>query len=542
MAGCLGIYLERNLIKYAKVSKERDKYRVEAFGIKVAEEIEDDIEQIVRETSSAKTPISVNLSSEMYNYFDIFSMLSKKDIERTVRTEFDYLCEERAINQKTLETRHFLIPSREDKEKIRAVHIATNKAEIAKISRQLQGKMLRNINSLPIVLPNLLEVDAKENFMIVNIEEKTTITTVIGGQLYKVYTLEEGMKNIFDNISAKENSYGRAYEICKNTTIYTMDNQQQEGELDEYLEDIMPTLYNIREKVREIVEENLTNIPKIYISGSGAVINNIDLYFQDNINKIKCQILRPYFINADRTKVNVKDYIEVNSAIALALQGLGEGISGVNFKDVALTEKITLPDFKQITIGGGKGKNLNLNLDLKFDLGLHQQLDAMEKSMLRLAGGILLTIIVYSTTSFMLGQQIDKKIAEAELVTAEMKQQISLAQIDITKINDRSSEYTTLIQNLRDTSEQTTERYKMKNSIPILLNRIMSAIPKGVQLTSIKNTTEKHVVITAQSTDYQQIGYFKGVLKVDGILTNVVSDSGIKQDGIVKVTIEGDLP
>lgn len=70
----------------------------------------------------------------------------------------------------------------------------------------------------------------------------------------------------------------------------------------------------------------------------------------------------------------------------------------------------------------------------------------------------------------------------------------------------------------------------------------MSAIPKGVQLTSIKNTTEKHIVINAQSSDYQQIGYFKGVLKVDGILTNIVSDSAIKQDGVVKVTIEGDLP
>ena len=63
-----------------------------------------------------------------------------------------------------------------------------------------------------------------------------------------------------------------------------------------------------------------------------------------------------------------------------------------------------------------------------------------------------------------------------------------------------------------------------------------------MQLTSVKNTTDKHIVITAQSSDYQQIGYFKGMLKVDEILTNVVSDSGIKQDGLVKVTIEGDLP
>lgn len=536
MAGCLGIYLENNLIKYAKVSKEHENYKVEAFGIKMAERVENDIEQIVRETSSAKTPISINLSDEMYNYFDVFAMLNKKDIERTIKTEFEYFCEEKALNQKTLEARHFLIPSREDKEKIRAVHVAANRVEIAKKNQQLQGKQLRNISPLPIALPTLLDIDAKENFAIVNIEEKTTVTLIIDGQIYKVQIIEDGMKDIFEKISAKENSYSRAYEICKNTTIYTLNSQPQENEPDEYLEDIMPTLYNIVQRVKEILGENVASIPKIYISGSGAVINNIDLYFQDNIAKVKCQILKPYFINADKSNVSVKDYIEVNSAIALALQGLGEGIKGVNFKDLALMEKIPLPELPQINLGGLAGKKINL------DLGLHKQLDSIEKSMLRLAGGLLLAVVIYSVTSFMLGKQIEQKMEEASSASAAMNTQINLADTDITKIRNRSSEYTTLIQNLRDVSDKTTEKYKMKNSIPILLNRIMSAIPKGVQLTSIKNTTEKHIVINAQSSDYQQIGYFKGVLKVDGILTNIVSDSAIKQDGVVKVTIEGDLP
>ena len=70
----------------------------------------------------------------------------------------------------------------------------------------------------------------------------------------------------------------------------------------------------------------------------------------------------------------------------------------------------------------------------------------------------------------------------------------------------------------------------------------MTTIPKGVQLTSIKNTSDKHIVITAQAIDYQQIGYFKGVLRLETILKDVKSDNGVKQDGIVKVTIEGDLP
>ena len=396
--------------------------------------------------------------------------------------------------------------------------------------------MLRNISPLPLALPTLLDVNAKENFVIVNIEEKTTVTMVIDGQIYKVYVLDDGMREIFDKITARENSYSRAYQICKNTTIYTLNSQPQDGEPDEYLEDIMPTLYNIVKKVKDILGENIASIPKMYITGTGAVINNIDLYFQDNLNKVKCQILRPYFVNMDKSNVNVKDYIEVNSAIALALQGLGEGISGINFKELALAEKIPLPELPQFDFGRLAGTKISLGF------GFDKQLDGMEKSMLRLAGGILLAAVIYSGASVFLGQQIEQKLQEAASVNTEIAKQISLADADVSKIRDRSSEYTTMIQNLRDASDQTTERYKMKNSIPILLNRIMSAIPKGVQLTAIKNTSDNHIVINAQASEYQQIGYFKGVLRLDEILTNIVSDSGIKQDGLVKVTIEGDLP
>ena len=34
MSICLGLYIEDNLIKYAKVSRKKDEMKVEAFGIK----------------------------------------------------------------------------------------------------------------------------------------------------------------------------------------------------------------------------------------------------------------------------------------------------------------------------------------------------------------------------------------------------------------------------------------------------------------------------------------------------------------------------
>ena len=66
--------------------------------------------------------------------------------------------------------------------------------------------------------------------------------------------------------------------------------------------------------------------------------------------------------------------------------------------------------------------------------------------------------------------------------------------------------------------------------------------PENVQLTSIENTSGTHVVINAQSNKYEQLGYLKAKIKADVILTNVISTAGQKDNNIVTVKIEGDLP
>ena len=68
--------------------------------------------------------------------------------------------------------------------------------------------------------------------------------------------------------------------------------------------------------------------------------------------------------------------------------------------------------------------------------------------------------------------------------------------------------------------------------------------PKGIQITSIENTSGVNIVINVQSYNYEQLGYFKSKIKEDGILLNVVSDSGQRdgQTGLIKTVIEGKLP
>ena len=63
MTSCLGIYVGENIIKYAKVNKEKDNLKIEAFGVKFYKNLKETIDQIVAETFSNNVPISVNTSN-----------------------------------------------------------------------------------------------------------------------------------------------------------------------------------------------------------------------------------------------------------------------------------------------------------------------------------------------------------------------------------------------------------------------------------------------------------------------------------------------
>ncbi len=544
MSTCLGLYIENNIIKYAKVTKDNDIVKIDSFGVKFYDKLSEAIKQVIEETYSYKVPISINLSNENYNYFYLFSLLSKKDMQSVINTEFESICYDKGLNKEAFESRYVLVSDIEDKEKVKAIHVSANKADLTKKEQELEGYRLISESPIGTSIGNLLDYKDNENVIIVNIEDKTTITTIVDKKIVEVQTLEDGTKQILSNINTKENSYLKAYEICKNTTIYTSDAKDLQYEENDYLDDIMPTLYNIVGEVRKITNESLKNINKVYITGTASVINNIDIYFQDYLKDIKCEILKPYFIKNTQAKINIKDYIEVNSAIALALQGLGDGLKGMNFKKESLKDKI--PEWLTKDIGGSNkeknSKTNKFNLDFKFDF--KEKLSNLERNLIRIAAGLLLLIVVYSTVSIGLNNFMNKKDEEIKKATLEVKTQIAKINENTDTIKSNTNKYVTMTERLNNLNAEAEERSKFKNSIPTLLNQIMFSIPKGVQITSIENTNGTKIVINAQAYTYEQLGYLKVAIRNYNILTNVVSDSGQKQtpDGFVTTTIEGTLP
>lgn len=551
MPSCLGLYIEDNVIKYAKVSKERETLKVEASGMKFYEKLDEAINQIVSETYSFKIPIAVNLSESMYNYFNMFSLLNKNDMKKAIETEFESFCFDKNINKNAFESRYALVSNNEDKDKVKVIHVSANKATISKITQSMGENKVSTITPIGMSIPNIAKINPKENILIVNMEGNTTITSIVDQKVYQVEKLDFGATEVLDKIAAKENSYSKAYEICRNSTIYTMEGKELQDEEGEYLEDIMPVLYKVVTKVQEYIAESIIKYDTIYITGTLSIINNADLYFQEYFTSEKCEILRPYFV-VDNAKINIKDYIEVNSAIAIAAQGLGYGIQSMNFKEPSFEDK--LPEWMKFGKGKdketGTGEKKSTGLFSKIQIsGLRTKIDATERWIFRTAGGILILTLLYSGFSIYLDHQITEKVAQVDEVKADTEQQIQKVEEDINKVKQKTNTYTSLATNLSNINKAIENSAKTKNMVPNFLVNVMSVIPKDVQLLSIntQSMTRGEKIVTrftmeAQSTKYEQLGYFKAKLREDGILNNVESSQAEKQGEFVKVIIEGELP
>ncbi len=541
MASCLGLYIESNLIKYAKISKDKNTKKVESFGIKFYDKVEEGIKQIIEETYSYKIPVCINLSEEMYQYFPMFAMLSKKDLDKAIKTEFESYCSDKGYNPNVFETRYAVVNEKEDDQKLKVIFVTDNKIELNKQMQLLQNYKLTGLYPLPMSIPNLLDLEeASGNCLIVNMEEKTTITTIIDKKIYNVKTLEQGSGEFLDKINLKENSYQKAYEMCKETTIYTSEGRELTEQQAGYLEEIMPTLYQIVGQIQKTINESFEKIEKIYITGTAALINNIDLYFEEYLNNVQCKILKPNFVQTT-PDINIKDYIEVNSAISIALMGLDEGIAGMNFKTTTIADKLKEMFTLELNGKNDKPKDKKLAGGLLTN-DLKEPLDGTERVLLNIMLAIIIVFVVYSAFSGVLKGQFDKKSKEADTSIANTQQQIKLAENDDNSIKQIKTDYTTKISNLEALNKRIEEKNKVKGSIPTLLNQLMNIIPSNVQIKSIQNTDTGHVEILVESSKYEQIAFFIGSIKTEVVLTNVISTSGQKNNDVITVKIEGDLP
>lgn len=536
MQSCLGIYIEENLIKYAKVQKEKDNIKIEAFGTKFYENIEQAIDQIVAETNSTKIPISINITEEKYDYFQVFALLNKQALKKSMDIEFEMLCGEKGINKDSMEKRYIFVLNKEDPDKMKAINVSVRKDILEREIELFEKYNLTTVEPLPVGIANLVNPDINKNELIVNMEETTTLTFLENGQIQHIDKTKSSIKEALIKMSRAENSETKAYELLKNTTISSQDMEiLQEG--NEYIDTVVPVLFNMLNEIKEKIAEFGKPVKKIYFTGTGIVINNVDMYFQDRLNDIKCEILKPSFINSQSLKIGIKDYIEVNSAISLALSGMGIGTTNeLNFSNKTLIGSNGI----DLQAGSGKIKSLKETSNQKFD--------AFEKLMVRISLVCIIFVLFYVGITKTIMDDMNTKLVDTGSKIEETKKSIQAMEKNRDSIEYLTSEYKTQISRLNNeylnTEEETIFR---ERELPNFLTRLSTTMPTEVKLVSIENTQDRHIVIQAKSLKYQQIGYFQLILKTNNILTNVSGSTGIRyhdeetNEDYILVTIEGDL-
>ena len=553
MQYCLGISIDDKFIKYAKVQKEDNTFKVESYGINSYNnmDLNKRIAQIIQETDSSKIPISTDIQNEKYYFFNFFGVKNKTYAKEAIQTEFESFCTDNHINKNTIEGRYIYTKNIDMPDQNKAIYIYANKGEMEERLNLFKGAKVVSATPDAIAIPNIVNIEPNKNIMIVDISDNTKITTLINKNIYNVDILSEGLKEAFDTINLKENSTLKTYEVLKNTTIYTMDMDTTSNKKnDEYLQHIVPELYKVAQEVLNITK-NYKKIDQIYLTGYATVINNIELYFQEYFKNSKVEILKPFFIEKN-DRVNVKDYIEVNQAIALALQGMGYGARTINFSTDKKADEIKsmlsmnmtdiINSFKVQKADNGKEKNKpKLNVDLGFLKNKSKNLDT---SMTNAFISLLLITILYCAGSIWVSKQILSETDKVKDDVSYTQEQIAKATNDDSKINTKTNDYKRYKSNLENTSNVIETKRSRKNQITTLLNKIVYTIPKEVQLTEIKNEEKggkQHIYISAQSKKYEQLAYFKAKLKNANILDNVTSNEGTKSGDAVTTIIEGDL-
>ncbi len=581
MPSCLGICVEKNLIKYAKLTKDKSNNMttLNSFGIKFYDSLADTVREVIDETQSENEPICVGLNAEDYTTVDVFSGLSAKDMKSLIATSFNSVCAEKNVNPAALDMRFKLVRNTGTQDTYKAICIAAQNTELSNYSKIFANYKMTGILSVGLSASYLFKNKGiSERMAVINIEDDTKITVYNNGEISELITIPIGMDEVFSRLADKYNSYARAYEACKGVNAYAEADLSLDEDSKEINDVLLPVLYDLKQRIVSALEEYKTVLRNVYITGTGVIINNIDLYLQDAFGNTSCEILVPYFINKDRN--NLKEVLEVNNALAVAAYGL-DGIdketdffaSNSYMRAEANKNKLKKEiSFKEMLANAGnwlteldgkmkrQKKSKNRRASVAFDNEVEQldQLggagesaktpeeeqyyDPFEEWLCRVAVSTGIAFLAYTGVSHYTGVLLREKITLANQRAAAVEQEIKAVGDDIAYITTQAADYKTKTDKLTRILETIKTKEERSFDVPNFLSRLMFSVPDEVKVTSLKVSADDAVSISAESGRYSQLGYFVSRLKLEGVLEDVSMKVMSMDSSSIKIIISGVLP
>ena len=278
------------------------------------------LKQIIEETNSSKNNVVINAAAIHYEETSIFSMLKKKDYDKAVEVAYEEIIDKQKLRPELLEYGYILSKNPADSEKLHVLLGIQEKGAMETRANLFgQNVMLYSQMPIGISISNIYENPLPA--LIVNIEEDTYITEIYDTEPIKVTRIATGTRNIINTINNEENSISKSYEVLRNMVLPTDDMDQISFEGNEYAPIIVSEIMKIVSEIKSVIKKRPGIYKKIYITGTGAAISNVETFIEKLIDDVECDILRPAGIEVQK-KVAIKEYVDVNSAISLACEAL----------------------------------------------------------------------------------------------------------------------------------------------------------------------------------------------------------------------------
>ncbi len=605
MQSCLGFYVDKNMIKYAKVNfdEKSSVYSLGEYGYKFYDNAVSAIDEICSTVNVEAGRCALSMANEGYHRIEVFSNLKQKDRNDLIDSEFSTFCESKGLIPSAMEYRTQMVMNTGNMDQMYAICAYTSKSELANINTNFEGLKVLSIAPIGLSIPNLFRNKGiDEEAAVVTIENKTTVTLLLRNEVQDVIEIPLGMDDILDKLAEKYNSYEKAYEACRKVSVYIEDVSSLDDESRDILDVVLPVFYDIRQRVDEIITPYKRLIKAVYLGGAAIAVNNVDVYFQESFPSLRCEILRPYFLQ-QKDRDNQNEISQIDSAIAIALNGLGLLEPAVDFhgaakkalkpnpvrdaiaklkikskiddikagmkeRKEAIKTKMSTP--KRIRRAGGNVSKFSIILDKikeKLHIGKKRARVSFDDNSGYTAGGygastgseeegsrplnawviwLLVTCLgifgIYFSGSWYVSNKLRDKIGEASRNIAKVNSEIAVANSDADYLTSKTSEYVDKINKLQRVMDAiATEKMKSSFDIPNFMSQVMFIVPQGVYVSEIQVTEMGSVTMLASSIRYSQLGYFVSRLKLEKVLENV--DMEVKgMDGDIRILIRGDLP
>jgi len=580
MASCLGISVGKNLIKYAKMSKDKNSITtsIEAYGVKFYDVLAQTLTEIIQETKSTDADISVCITSEFYQNAECLKTMKKKEKSAWLQSQFEEACSKKGINAGNYDVRFLFAENIEDPSSDKVMCVGASKVELMNFWQALQNYRFTSISAIGPTITNLLkDKGVAENCLIVNIEDETKLTLVKMGIVSELISIPVGMDEVITQLADRYNSYAKAYEACKGIDAYSVSDASLDTEGSVIKDALMPTLYDLKTRIIEAIEPLQDDFQQVYITGTGIIVNNIDLYLSEAFKGKKVEILIPYFVNKERN--SIKDVLEVNSALACAnytLSGIDKEedflASGTYLRAeknkkmfspkviyANVREKIDEVNKKTLKVRkSSKKKKKNIEFDSEVE-NLEQlggagefnaapgededveYYDPMAEWFTRVSISLFVAFIAYTFVVFSIETNINSKIKTIDKNKEKTELAIKQVQSDTDTINKKAEEYRAKVVDLERVIGLAKLRRERSYSVPNFMSQLMFIIPVDVRVSSVKIGTTNTVILEASSGRYAQLGYFVSRLKLSGILKDVDMEV-IDMSSDIKIKVNGVLP